>query len=499
MSNGTRAALSFLTALMLARALKPAAYGDMSFLLGSFVGMRTMLDMGASNAFYTFIAGLKRSRKYFLVYFGWIALQFLGTSSAILFLLPDRMVGKVWLGHSRGIVLLAFFAAFVQQQLWITVSQIGESSRKTVRVQAMNLGIALVHLGLVLALINTHVLSPAAVFALMIAEYILAAGCACVLLRSRETAPVVEISGEVTYAKIMGEFFFYCRPLVLLAIVGFAYDFADRWMLQRFAGSTQQGLYQVSYQVAAISLLAASSVMSIFWKEISEAHALGNLSRVAHLYRRMNRGLLMFGAVISAFCIPWTREIITILLGANYLPGATALAIMFLYPVHQTMGQIGGTLLLASGNTRWYTVVSTSAMFLSLPISYALLAPRSAGIPGLAMGAIGLALKMVIVGVISVNVQAYFIARLFAWKYDWLNQIVGLSSAVALSWSAKYISTLFWRPASGGVVSAAVSIGIAGCMYTCFIATLLWLQPWLIGMDRSEVGLMTRRLRNAAA
>jgi len=499
LSNGTRAALSFFAGLLLARALKPAAYGDMTFLLGSFVGMRTMLDMGASNAFYTFISGLKRSRKYFLVYLVWIALQFVGTSSAILFLMPDRMVGGVWLGHSRGIILLAFFAAFMQQQVWLTIAQIGESSRKTVRVQAMNLGIALVHLGLVLILMHIRVLSAPTVFVAMIAEYLVAIGCACVLLRSRQTATIGEDPVEVTYVKIIGEFFVYCRPLVLLSIVGFAYDFADRWMLQRFSGSAQQGLYQAAYQIAAISLLAATSVMRVFWKEISEAHALGNLTRIAYLYQRVNRGLLMFAAIVSAFVIPWTREIIKILLGANYLPGASVLIIMFLFPVHQTMGQVGGTMLLASGNTRWYTTVSTLAMLLSLPVSYAVQAPRSAMVPGLGMGAIGLALKMVIIGVVSVNVQAFIIARIFTWKFDWFFQVVGIGSVIALSVVAKCVGSLFWHPVSTGIVATLTPIGISACIYSCLIATLLWFQPWLVGMDRGEVGRISRHLLNTVA
>ena len=59
-SNALRALISFFTGLLIARALNPAGYGDLMFLLGSFVAIRSLLDMGSSSAFFTFLS--QRSR-----------------------------------------------------------------------------------------------------------------------------------------------------------------------------------------------------------------------------------------------------------------------------------------------------------------------------------------------------------------------------------------------------------------------------------------------------
>jgi hypothetical protein len=105
---------------------------------------------------------------------------------------------------------------------------------------------------------------------------------------------------------------------------------------------------------------------------------------------------------------------------------------------------------------------------------------------------------MVLLNIISVNVTAYVIARIFSWKYDWLYQVVGIGSSLALGAGAKYIACFVWQPVIGKV-SLFASVGLAGVLYLLFIAGLLWFQPWLIGMDRGEVVQMSQKVRRAVA
>ena len=47
--------------------------------------------------------------------------------------------------------------------------------------------------------------------------------------------------------------------LVLYSIVGFGYEFADRWLLQNYGGSIQQGVYEVGFRFGMVSLLVTMS------------------------------------------------------------------------------------------------------------------------------------------------------------------------------------------------------------------------------------------------
>ena len=58
----------------------------------------------------------------------------------------------------------------------------------------------------------------------------------------------------------------YCYPLVLYTIVNFLYSFADNWMLQKFGGAFEQGLYSIGLRFSGFVLLSTTSILNIFWK-----------------------------------------------------------------------------------------------------------------------------------------------------------------------------------------------------------------------------------------
>ena len=62
----------------------------------------------------------------------------------------------------------------------------------------------------------------------------------------------------------------YCLPLIPYSWITFAYIFIDRWLLQYYSGSVEQAYYSVAAQFAAIALIFTTSILRIFWKEISE-------------------------------------------------------------------------------------------------------------------------------------------------------------------------------------------------------------------------------------
>ncbi|HUJ19455.1 MAG TPA: lipopolysaccharide biosynthesis protein [Nitrospirota bacterium] len=499
LSNTVRSVIGFFSGLLIARGLNPAGYGDMMFLLGSFVAVRTLLDMGTSSAFYTFISQRPRSRRFYLYYYAWLALQFVIPAVLIIVLLPNAMIEKVWLGHSRTIILLSFAAAFMQQQVWQTLNQIGEASRKTIRVQIICTAVAIGHLGLVFMLLAYDLLSVRMVFLLLIGEYPLAALWAFRFLRDKEATTGPDESGALSAGSLLKEYWLYCQPLAFLSLVAFLYEFADRWLLQRFGGPSQQGFYQIAYQFASVSLLATTSILNVFWKEIAEANARQDKQRLAALYHKVSRSLVMLGAVLSGFLIPWTEQIVAVLLGKSYLTAVPVLVIMFLYPIHQSMGQIGGTMLLAGGHTTAYTKMSIAMMLISLPLAYLVQAPtHGVTIPGLGLGAVGMALKMILLNILSVNILAWLIARYHGWKFEWLYQVIGIGLVMISGYAAKQGVGLFWQLSrSDAIRSLLPPFLTAGVFYLILVSIFIWMMPWLIGMDRQEMRHIVAQFKSA--
>jgi O-antigen/teichoic acid export membrane protein len=489
-SNLFRGLLSFTTGMLLARWLGPASYGNMAFLLGTFLGLRQLLDLGSSFAFFTFLSQRPRSKRFVLSYYAWLAVQFLVPLCVIGLIFPSRWIAGIWHGHQRGLVLLAFAAAFMQNGVWPIVQQAGESQRATIRMQGIGVIIVGTHLLAVWTFWRLGILGLYAIFAAVALEHIVASIVAYELYVYRPEANLEE--EDNSFRLIFHKYLNYCFPLVFYSCVGFGYEFADRWLLQKYGGGVQQAYYSVGAQFAGVALIATASILSIFWKEVAEAHQKGDHERAGRLYQKVSRLLFLVGAVIAGFIIPWAKDLVGLILGVPYAGSATTMIIMFLYPIHQSMGRIGGTMLYATERVPLYVGIGIIFMIISMVVTYFMLAPADALIPGLGLASEGLAIKMVALQLIQVNVVAYIISRIWSWPFDWVYQPVGLFGCLGLGWLAHFAAT--------GLLNSAwplpALIGLGGLVYLLLIGSFIYCMPWLVGLTRDELlGDMERAWR----
>jgi O-antigen/teichoic acid export membrane protein len=386
------------------------------------------------------------------------------------------------------LVLLAFSAAFLQNSVWPVIQHAGESQRQTILVQSAGAMVTGVHLLAVIFLWQLGILGLYAIFAAISVEYLLAA---IVIHRRLQYAPTLETdSVDVTSKSMLQKYLGYCLPLIPYAWISCAYELTDRWLLQNYGGSVEQAYYAVGSQISAVALIATSSILPILWKEIAEAHHQGNHIEAGILYLKVSRQLFLVGAVIAGFLIPWAEDLLQIILGVAYVGGGTTLAIMFLYPVHQSMGQICGTMLLATERVSLQVVTGILFMIISMGVSYLILAPEDAIIPGLGLASEGLALKMVVLQLIQVNIVAYIISRIWKLPFEWVYQPVGLMGCVGLGWLVQFtVTSLVGQPAL-----SIIPIGLSGLPYLLLIAAFVYIMPWLVGSTRNELILAARAI-----
>ncbi len=490
-ANVARSGFSFLTAVLLARALGPIDFGRMAFLLATFTAVCALIDLGSSSAFFTMLSRRVRSRQFISLYWKFIGLQFVSGLFLLLLILPDSLITLIWAGESRFLVALAFMAAFMQSTVWNLAIQMAEASRQTIIAQKINVSVVLVHLLVVLILSFSSQLSISLVFIAVAMEWAVASWLCSRLYSIHKSFDPIKTEETQTTKSVFMEFLFYCSPLLPVIIIGFLQDFADRWMLQAWAGAEQQAFFSVSQQFSAVALIATASILRLVWKEIAEAHERQDLKRVHLLYQRSSRLLFFVGAFFVGALIPLAPEILGLLFGQSYLSGATTLSIMLFYPVHQSIGQINGMMMLATGKTKEYSIASSLSILVSLLVLYFMLAPASMTIPGFELGSQGLAMKQVGVQVFSVNLLGWIIARIFGWKFEWLYQLFSLLGCLIFGLFAFVVSsevvgeTGFWF----------LKFSLMGLIYITLIICYLYCFPQLLSLSREElkerlIGLM---------
>ncbi len=479
--NIARIGLGFISGIVIARGLGPADYGNYNFLLGSFGSITALLDMGTPTAFYTFLSQKKRGMKFYIYYFLWTLIQFLVILSLIAVIFPGSWLEKIWLGHKKGMIVMAFMASFMMNKVWQIATYAGESIRATIIVQLHNIIIAGLYLCLVFIMFFLQCLSIQNIFIIIALIYFLLS----FLLMNRLKADLT-VKEKVTLSDIINEFKAYCAPLVFYSIAGFFYSFADMWLLQKFGGAVQQGFYSIGLRFSSICLIATTSILQVFWKEIAEANASGNRQRLYYLYTRISRALCFIGAAGACFLIPFSREILIFLFGSKYETGWLCLAVMFLYPVHQSLGQINGTYFFASAQTRLYTKIGIFFMIISIPTAYFLLAPSSGAIKGLGLNSTGMALKMVILQAIGVNVSTYYISRVSGWKFSFLYQFGTIGLLLFASFAIKIFLMWFFNTLNVFFHPLVVMVFCAP-FYILAVGLVLYLFPGLSGLEKREV------------
>lgn len=477
-ANFTKSAISFCSGMLVARSLGPDEYGSMMFLLGTFTAMRQLLDMGSSKAFFTFVSQRQRSRKFVGYYGAWLGIQFLLPLLAVGLLLPDPWIDLIWRGEQRSLVLLAFLVAYMQSILWSVILQMGESQRLTRRVQGVALAVAVFHFALMAIGWWGGWLEIRVIFYLMILEW-----CVAIVIIVKQLEFPIDAEESDSPSVILSEFWHYCLPLIPYAWVGFAYEFTDRWLLQTYAGSTQQAYYSVAYQFGAIAAIATSSILNILWKEIAEAYEQKDTESVALLYQKVLRGLFFIAAAGAGFLAPWSEAILQFTLGTAYIGGAATLTVMFFYPLHQSMGQIGGVLAYATGQVSVFVNIGLVFMLLSIFVTYFVLASPESSVPGLALGSLGLAGKMVVLQILSVNTLAYFLARSLQTKFDWVFQPV----AAIICLSAGYLSFTFSRLLIEIDSHLWAAFFTAGLLYLIMLCGFILVFPGIAGLRNSDI------------
>jgi len=473
-----RSALSFAAGVIVAAGLGAESYGNLAFLLAAFAAVSGFTDLGASTAFFTFLSRSNQPRAFMRLYLAWLVTQF-GVVGLVVLLAPASVIRTLFVNESRTLVLIAFLANFSLSQIWNAVVQMGEAVRKTVLVQITALAPAVVHLVAVVALRAAGALTVPAVLWLTAAEYVIAAAIVGPRLARANVS-----DNEAPLKPIIASVVVYCRPLILYSWLGLVYGFADRWLLQRFAGAAQQGYFSIAQQLSTVSLLVTSAVLSVFWKEVAAAREASDADRVARLFRITTRSLFFASCWLCCLLAPFSREVLVFTVGRGYERAWLSLILLLLYPAYQTVSQIQSVLFYATSETKAYAAFGILMMIVSLPAAYFLLAPSDAAVRGLGLGAFGVALKMLVVQVISVLIQNRWISRRQQWRGDvWY--LLGLPAGLlAISWACRLLVSGGWL----GSVAAASYTGflLSVSLYAALTLVTVWFRPEVAGISRSD-------------
>lgn len=228
---------------------------------------------------------------------------------------------------------------------------------------------------------------------------------------------------------------------------------------------------------------------SLITREFSIAHAKQDIPEMAGLFRRYIPLLYGIAAFFACFIATQSESIAFLFGGAKFQGASVAISVMALYPIHQTYGQLSGSVFFATGQTKLYRNIGIIFLILGLPLTYFLLAPVD--MLGLGTGSTGLAIKTVVIQIAGVNVLLFFnskFLKLSFWKYV-LHQILCVACLLLLAFLASRVVDLV--NLSAGIL---ISFILKGIIYTVSVAGFTYFIPALFGLTEKDVRSFTKSI-----
>ena len=480
--------IGLITQAVIPRGLGPKAYGDFSFLSNFFNRVVGFLDMGTSIGFYTKLSQRQQDfglvSFYFLFagivsFFVIILVGCTNVSGAYSTLLPGQHPFYIYLAGLWGILTwLVQVLNKMADAYGVTVST------EIARIIQKGFGLALI-LGLFFS--NQLNLTHFFFYHYFILTFV---ALAFIWVIRRSGRPLwgnwrLSVAQSKAYAK---ELYDYSHPLFVHASVGLIAGILDRWMLQKFAGSVEQGFYGLSYQIGAICFIFSSAMTLLITREFAIAFGQKDLQEMARLFRRYIPMLYAIAAYFACFIAVQADKVTFIMGGGKFQQATLAVTIMAFYPIHQTYGQLSGSVFYATGQTRLYRNIGITFMLIGLPVTYFLIAPDY--MLGLNAGATGLAIRMVALQFIVVNIQLYFNSRLLGlqfWRYL-SHQIVSVACLLCIA----AISMFVIDKGFGLNEKVILSFLVSGIFYTLMVMILGYVRPILFGLQRRDIHSLTQ-------
>ena len=492
-AQGFRLLLSLATAAIVPRALGPAIYGNYTFLLSTSAAIRGVLDTGAQQAFFTFSAQERASgpltRLYAVVLGAQIAVvaAFIGVAAA---------AGKTeWLWHAQHLDQIVLVTA-LDWLLFLAISlqQLGDSKGLTAYLQLSGAAIA------ALALVALLVLRVAGIldFYTFVCLNLASAGFTCAVQAYRLLVKNRALlwSGALKVRAYAQRWWRFTKPLIFLQLYLPVVAYLGLYLIQTWYGSEEQGYYALALQWSAFAMVFTNSGVWIFWREIAHHSGGGDLRHAARTYEQFS-ALFLYLALALAFWLSASSAILVqIVAGARFRAAANVLALMAFYPVSQTMNQLAMASLKATEHTASYARWTVLLSIPELLLTYVLLAPASAPVPGLHLGAIGMAIKTVFYGLVVAQV------------YDWLNcRFLGIPNLQVLM---RRILAMFAVGAAAALLIGACGrwlqragidrftvLMVCSAGYAAVIVLMVWLWPGLAGLSRAQIVRALRSLHRA--
>ena len=406
---------SFIT-IIVPRILGPTLYGNFMFLNDHFRKIIGFLALGTPMGFFTKISKRRNEITLLKFYIYFLILILFVSSFFLAIIYVFDYDDQIYLKIGYQFVILSFTYSFFLFLIDI-FRQVNDAYGLTVVSEKYFLLQRVVGLLIILFFVYFQILDLKNYFFILI---FISLGLLITWLLYLNKSNIRPFSKKYIIDKILAkkyvlELYLYSHPLFVKGVIVLIVGIGERWLLQFYGGSEQQGFYSYSFALASLIILFTTSITPVFTTDFSIAWEKSDFFEMRKLFNSLVHPLVFITAFLSFYVASNGTDIMILLGGKSYEGAGFSLVILALYPIHQTYGQLCGAVLYSSGKTDIVRNVSIPFQLIGLILVFYFISPNNLG--GLNLGSIGLAYKMILIQVIVVNIYLWYCTKILSLSF----------------------------------------------------------------------------------
>lgn len=487
-SNFVTILAGIFTSAIVPKALGVTAFGEFSFTNNVITQILSFLDMRASTCFYVKLSQRQNESR---------IITFYGIYTILVFIILFTIVGLLLIPSSRQLLfegidrrVVVFSVLFVTVKwiadIFVKISDAYGSTVVVERIKIINqfLGVSVLVLLFYFDVINIHIFYVHQILMFSLLTILIYS-----FFRKRNyKVPLIAKLEPAVFKKYASEFYVYSAPLAFYLTTTLITEVFDRYILQHFGGSYEQGLYGFSFSMSNMTILFVTAMMPLFTRELSIAFAENDRSLATSLYRKYVPILYIISAYFCCFLFVNAQSIIIIFGGLQYREALVPLKLMLLYPLISTYSNLNSSVIYAKSSTSFIKKITMIVSPIGMITAYILISSSF-----LDLGATGLAIKVVAIEYVATIVMFFYISRYLDIKIHKYLLHMMLSPLVLLL-TAFGINYLMFYSFNSDPANIFLFL-LSGMVYTVIIGIIVYFFPMFMGLSKEQIQTMIGRLK----
>ena len=212
--------------------------------------------------------------------------------------------------------------------------------------------------------------------------------------------------------------FIYSAPLIFAGLLQMIIRWADVLMIGRFRTISEVGIYSVTLPTANLLTIAPTALMALFLPIITGLYSKNKSKDIHKISETTSRWILITNLPIFFFILLYSKEILKIMFGSEYVLGTTALIILIFAYMIRSLAHVHASILnMIKKNKTLFKIIVISSI-LNIILNYLLI--PTLGIEG---GAIATAVAL-LVNFILLTLSAYKFEKIQPLKWKFYSKII---------------------------------------------------------------------------